>query len=112
VRPATVVTRALEGLLLLGILLPLELFPQPLVLEFVVLPPPQPLIMVEDDGAYCLFRAVLAYDVVVYPSLQVARIKLGDAEGVLVEDGAATCLLGGIIAASVSRPKVIGTARG
>lgn len=70
-----------------------------LVLDLVMLATANILVMIEDDGAYCLLCAILADHVIVYAPLQVARVELGDAKaGFVGEDRASAILLIWIIA--------------
>lgn len=68
--------------------------------------------MVEDDGAYGFFGAVLADDVVVHALLQVAGVELRHAEVGLGEDGSAPGIKRRIVAARETRAKVPGSVRG
>lgn len=66
----------------------------------------QTLVVVENGGAYGLFRPVLADDILVDARLQVAWIELGDAIAWL-EDGAPASVLGWIVAACKAGVEVI-----
>lgn len=92
------VTCALKDLAVLSKLLSLDLFPQMLILQLVVLTPPEPLVVVEDDGADGLLRPVLAHHVVVYPLFQISGVELRDAKLGLGEDGTAAGVLCRIVA--------------
>lgn len=64
--------------------LSLQLFTLALVLDLVMLASTNILVMVEDDGAYCLLCAILADHVIIYAPLQIARVEMGDAKAGLV----------------------------
>ena len=94
---ARCVSSATREITVLGVSLALELLTEPLVLCLVLLPPAQTLIVIEYDGTYRLFSAVLSHHVVVDTSLQVARIELGDPKARFGKDGAPTRLLRGVV---------------
>lgn len=109
-RTSSVCCAVLE-IAILGEPLPLQFLPEALLLGLMVSAPPEPLIMIEYNGAYCLFGAILANDVIINTALQIARVELRNAKGRFGEDGTASCFLRRIVARGKPRVEVLGAAR-
>lgn len=89
----TVAFAVLQISMISSISLSLQLFTLALVLDFVMLTTADILVVVEDDGADCLFGAILADYVIVYAPLQIAGVELGNAKASLVGEYWASAIL-------------------